>query len=615
MGFLSGDKNSYDSLSRSGRNKRGSLKGVLLLAIFLAVVGGASVKGIEVYRFSRLLSKARSHLDEGHLDQAQRSLNLALAESPQSPVIYEGLAIVALEEGNFNKAKERLALALSFGSRPNRKFSLVQIAEDYIDKGQYKESEMLFEQANRIRPNKIDILEGLGLCYQARGYLPGAIAQFRTALDLRPDSKKLQGLLDQAHLEDDKTNIDYMFDRNGKVLARWKLRSSSGRRSIFPAGPALAHVLGWSYPSNDKLKRGQKGIEGAFQGQFPGNKLYLTIDVRLQNIVYKALGNYVGAIVALKPSTGEILAMISQPTFAPAKISDPSEYKRYQENPFKPFQHRAIESVYDGGSISKIVTAASVINRNLDLSGIFPVRCRKYNTVASEPVNDWMAHKTVSSLSKAFVHSCNYGFARVGQVLGYDGLLDMFNTMAFNRDIPMVPKSMVVTPSTALTSHPSVAQLARAAAGLGDATRISPLHAALIAAAIANDGEMIFPRLVRELKNIRGDVIESYPGERSIRIMKSSTAEELTKMMVKAVISGTGRRAAVKNVAVAGKTATAGYRDDIFGRFHAWFLCFAPAKKPEIAIAVFLEHGGTGKDQAAPVAREVLRKFFALESK
>ena len=138
---------------------------------------------------------------------------------------------------------------------------------------------------------------------------------------------------------------------------------------------------------------------------------------------------------------------------------------------------------------------------------------------------------------------------------------------------------------------------------------------ALIAAAIANDGEMIFPRLVRELKNIRGDVIESYPGERSIRIMKSSTAEELTKMMVKAVVSGTGRRAAVKNVAVAGKTATAGYRDDIFGRFHAWFLCFAPANKPEIAIAVFLEHGGTGKDQAAPVAREILRKFFAIEQR
>jgi len=606
-------RNPYEALSRPGRRKRSSLRGVLLLAVFLAVVGGTMYKGVEAFQFSRRLSKARSHLDAGRLDEAQRTLSLALMESPRSPVVYEGLAVVALEEGNFKKAKERLTLALRYGSRPNRKFPLRDLANRYVDQGQYEKAALLLQQANRIKPNQPEVLEILGLTFQARGQINTAIAHFRKALDIKPESKTTQHFLDQAHLEQDKNNINYIFDRAGRVLARWRIMGRKERRFIYPAGPPLAHVLGWNFSSDDPSKRGKQGIEGAYDGQFPGNKLYLTIDLRLQQIIYGALGHYIGSIVALRPSTGEILAMLSQPTFAPGKISDPKEYKQYRQNQFKPLTHRAIERAYDGGSISKIVTAASVIEKELDLGDIFPVRCRKYNTVASEPVNDWKAHRTVSTLSKAFVESCNYAFARVGQTLGYDGLLDMFNAFGFNRKIPLVPEFMVLSPSPALATHITVGQLARSAAGLGDAMRITPLHAALIAATVANEGKMMFPSLVRELKNIRGGVIQTYNPKRSIQVMESQTAHAVRDMMVKSVTSGTGRKANLREVQVAGKTATAGFRDEIFGKYHAWFLCFAPAKKPEIALAVFLEHGGTGKDHAAPIARKILKKFFALD--
>jgi peptidoglycan glycosyltransferase len=169
---------------------------------------------------------------------------------------------------------------------------------------------------------------------------------------------------------------------------------------------------------------------------------------------------------------------------------------------------------------------------------------------------------------------------------------------------------MGVSPKLGLSRY----ELAQAATGLGKSFRITPFNAAMIASAIANDGVLMSPYLVDKLTNINGKVLEENKPQVYSNAISRQTAQLLTTMMLNDVERGIGVKARVKGVKVAGKTGTSGSRDP---NFHAWFICFAPADNPKIALAILAENGGTGKDVAAPIAKKVIEgitEFIDLNS-
>lgn len=418
--------------------------------------------------------------------------------------------------------------------------------------------------------------------------------EYEQALNLDPKNKKIQVLLEQAREERDRGSIYYIFDRNGVPLAlEWAKNGEKG----YPFGKEFAHIIGY-YDTNETNNRGSAGLEKVYQSYFPGNKLYLTLDSRIQRVLSKAMGWQKGAIVVLNPRTGEILGCVSQPTFTPEKIHE--GWWDYIGNKNTPLKDRALESLYEPGSIIKIVTSAAAVEKNLNLNTVFPLYCKGYTYIDGKIFYDWQKHKTIRSLEEAFDTSCNMAYAKLGSTLGEDTLFEFNNRFGFN-SLPKtinIPMSMGVSPKLGLTKY----ELAEAATGLGKDFRITPMNAALIASAIADDGVMMSPYMVDKLTNINGKVLEENKPQVYKNTISRQTAQFLTTMMVNDVERGIGVKARVKGIKIAGKTGTSGSRDP---NFHAWFICFAPAQNPKIAMAILAENGGTGKDVAAPIAHKV----------
>lgn len=228
-------------------------------------------------------------------------------------------------------------------------------------------------------------------------------------------------------------------------------------------------------------------------------------------------------------------------------------------------------------------------------------------TIDGKIFMDWKKHKLIHSLAEAFDASCNMGFARLGFALGEDTLFEFNNRFGFNA-VPKtieLPVTASVSPKLGLSRY----ELAETATGLGPTFRITPLNAAMMASAIANDGVMMSPYLTDKLTNINGKVLlENKPVVYKNTISRQ-TAQFLTTLMLNDVERGIGVKARIQGIKIAGKTGTSGSRDP---NFHAWFICFAPVENPKVAIAIVAENGGTGKDVAAPIARKVFEGIMDI---
>ena len=353
-------------------------------------------------------------------------------------------------------------------------------------------------------------------------------------------------------------------------------------------------------------------------GKVPsGASIELTINAKAQQAADKALGRQRGAVVALDPRTGAILAMVSHPQYDPGKLSSHNlgaverAWKSLDADPGRPSVNRAIAGdLYPPGSTFKLVTAAAALS-----SGKFteesqipgPAALDLPQTTATLPTDDHLpcgpGNKT--SLTHALEISCNSAFGWLGLQLGADQLRAQAAKFGFG-DALRVP--MQVTPSRipAQLDGPSTAQ---SAIGQRD-VRVTPLQMAMVSAAIANKGTVMRPYLVLDTRRSDLDIIDkTEPGELS-QAVSPDVAAALTRMMVTVVKSGTGTAAQIRGVTVAGKTGTAQTRP---GKPpHAWFTAFAPADNPTIAVAVVVEDGGIAGNEAfggkvaAPIARKVI---------
>jgi len=347
-----------------------------------------------------------------------------------------------------------------------------------------------------------------------------------------------------------------------------------------------------------------------------GASLELTINPKAQQAADQALGNQRGAVVALDPSTGAILAMVSHPQYDPGSLSSHNldsvarAWKRLNANSGRPADNRAIAgNLYPPGSTFKLVTAAAALSSGKFSEGSQipgPATLDLPLTSTNLPTDD---HQPCgpggrTSLTHALEISCNSAFGWLGLELGGDALRAQAEKFGFGDSI-RVP--MRVSPS--IVPQLNAPQSAQAAIGQYE-VRVTPLQVAMVSAAIANKGVVMRPYLVKDTRSSNLDIIDQTQPAQLSEAVTPAVAAALTRMMVTVVKSGTGTPAQIPGITVAGKTGTAQHAKGAAP--HAWFTAFAPAQDPRIAVAVVVEDGGNagseafGGKVAAPIARKVI---------
>jgi peptidoglycan glycosyltransferase len=457
-----------------------------------------------------------------------------------------------------------------------------------------------------------------------------------------------------------------IFDAQGRLLASSRVVDGISRRTY--VDPAFTHLIGYA-----SLRFGTTGLERAWDDvlsgradpnplndlvndilarQPPPSDLTLTIDQRLQDFAAQQLGSDPGAIVALDPRSGAVLAMTSTPTFDPTPISgDPDTAaqakERIEAQPNNPLVARDRQGHYTPGSIMKVLTTAAA----LDSGAITPQTT--YHDQPRQETEGFVVdgfrvlehdlspvRPALWPLSEALQVSSNIFFAHVGLDVGAERYLDYARRFGFCAGQAIGPPSRTLAVAPSYVTTPAEgdcapfsdrAELAQAAFGQGR-VGVTPFQMALMAATIANDGVLPTPFVVRDVRAhaarpARGpsdEVLETYPPADGTRVVSSRTAAEVRSAMVDAVQGELGRLYAgagsvanygISGVMTAGKTGTAELGPDVAP--HSWFIGFVPAQgsaTPAIAIAVIVESGGSGSGRAAPIGGAVMAEWLRLQA-
>jgi len=416
-----------------------------------------------------------------------------------------------------------------------------------------------------------------------------------------------------------------------RVAGRGATKGSNGdtiwtRR--YPRGTFLAHVIGY-----DTRGRSRAGVEramndaltgstrdlGAVVGlldgdeQAIGDDVRLTIDSDAQKIAEQQLGNQRGAVVALEPKTGRVLVMASAPTYTPADIEN--NYGAVKDRRDSPLFNRATQAGYAPGSTFKLVTAAAALE-----NGVAPDRRFKGGTSYATPGQDVKNFAgeiapANHTFTEALTNSYNTTFAELGDELGANGLREQMDKFGFYSTPPLrgmpgreLRASGLSGPDGKPLPEATPVDAARVAIGQERLT-VSPLQMALVTAGIANDGIVMKPSLIERVSRPKGGEVQGLDTEEWKRAMSAANARVLGRMMGNVVDEGTGQAARIQGIDVAGKTGTA----DFGGKNLVWFVAFAPANDPKVAIAVAIEDqpsGVSGGVVAAPIAKQVLEALL-----
>ena len=363
-----------------------------------------------------------------------------------------------------------------------------------------------------------------------------------------------------------------------------------------------------------------------------GHDLYLTLDLRLQKAAEEALGEESGAIVALDPNTGEILAMVSHPAFDPNQLSrglSSSTWESISKDPGHPLSNRAMQGQYPPGSIFKLVVATTALETGT-IDPDFEVTCKGGLRFGGRLYRDWkrQGHGVVN-LYSSIVHSCDVFYYQLGRMIGIDPIAHYSFLFGLGRPtgIELVSEKAGFIPTTEWKQrvrqepwYPG--ESLSAAIGQGFIT-VTPLQMGSLVSFVANSGMRFEPRLIKALReNVTGRLFD-FPSNRLASIPVQPKTFEILREALAGVVQdpkGTGRGAYSRRVTIGGKTGTAQVialnreidPEDIprEHKDHAWFIAFAPVEDPQIAVVVLVEHGGMGGRVAAPRAKKVIEEFF-----
>jgi len=410
-----------------------------------------------------------------------------------------------------------------------------------------------------------------------------------------------------------------IYDRDMTALTKSKRINQDTQTRNYTYGPLFAHAIGYV-----DVKYGITGLERKYdseliyssikdnimnfikyKGKLPekvGNSIQTTLDYSVQKKAYDLLGNNKGSVVVLNPKTGEILAMVSKPSFDPNSLD--ADWKDINSNPAMPLINRATAGLYPPGSTFKVITAASALE---NISGIMNRTFEDNGKIVfndNESLSNYNGEVMGTlNFKGAFVHSSNVVFGTLGMELGNSKLKKTAEAFNFNADTPAdgVTIENSQFPSYGIFEQGNIAQSA-----IGQSSVLAtPMEMALVAGTIANDGVMMKPYIVSKVLSSSGDTLKTIEPAQIRQVVSSGTAATIKDFMRAVVTDGTGTNAAIPGIEVCGKTGTA---DNTEGsQPHSWFIGFAPYDNPQVAVAVIVENGGQGGGAAANIAAQVMK--------
>lgn len=424
---------------------------------------------------------------------------------------------------------------------------------------------------------------------------------------------------------------------DGTVLARSvgrKSRSTGNRvyERRYPKGADYVAPIGLS-----DVNLGQTGLERSqndwlsgkavklatavdrlIQGDQRGDDVYVTLEPRVQQAAIDGLAGRPGAVVAMEPSTGRILAMASVPGYDPNKAIEDPAYRGTLKDAAE--TNRTTQGAYSPGSVFKVVTAAAALDSG-KYTADTTVDGSNGQVFSGTPLNNYGgASPGDVSLRYALTHSINTAFGNVAEDLGAKTMQRYMTRFGFGKPPPLdYPDSQLRASGSRVGNRFVPATNGRvdiARLGIGqDKLQVTPLQMAMVASAVANDGTLMQPELVDRIVDADGRVQKRIKPREMGRVMKTGSARELQSMMGDVVNEGTGTASALEGIATGGKTGTAELGNPADGINDLWFIGFAPLRNPRVAVAVVVERtAGQGGVVAAPIAKQVMQAALSVDS-
>lgn len=406
-----------------------------------------------------------------------------------------------------------------------------------------------------------------------------------------------------------------IYDRNGEVLAYSKMED--GQKRIYPYKGRYAHLIGYNSVTYDKT-----GLEASFNKKLVGtnpvdeiaslftNKeevpkganLYLTIDNKMTQLAEEMMKGQNGAVVAVNPKTGEVLCLYSNPTYDPNEESLKKEFPNMVKSEDAPFVARCTQGLYAPGSTFKIITAAAALEEgvaeDIEDNGSVVIDGYEIKNFGGKKLGN-------TDIKTGFAKSSNVMFASYGVKVGEKKLKEVAERFGIGEKIPFD----ITTNKSVFSYEDKMTDTDLAACGIGQGKLlVTPLHMALVAAAIANDGVIMQPYVVEKATFDGGRKVYSAQSKAWKTAVTEEVAEKIGEYMLECVNTGTGTGAKIDNISVAGKTGTA--ENEKEGKEHAWFVCYAPYENPQIAICVMQEYTGKTGSSCAPIAKELIKYYL-----
>jgi len=449
-------------------------------------------------------------------------------------------------------------------------------------------------------------------------------------------------VIQAGELRDQPDNLRTLYDeyshQRGQIIAGGQSLANSVETKddlkylrTYPKGPVYAPVTGFyssSYGSNgieraeDSILNGSDDsmafgrLSDMITGRTPsGGDVELTINPAMQEIAYQQLTSkgYQGSVVALNPKTGEILSMVNSPSYDPNPLAShdrnvaAEHWKAQEEATGSPMSNRAVSEIYPPGSTFKLITTAAALDSGYTPDSQVQTASSIMLPNSTTPLPNYGNKECKGgTLTEALAHSCNTAFAEIAGRVGADKLRETAAKFGFGQNLQM-PMTAAKSDLGPMSDPASLYQ-----SGIGQRdVRVTPLQNAMMAAAIANQGKLMKPQLVKSTRAPDMEVIDELHPEQLSQATSAGAARQIKDMMLKSeqYTKGSGK---ISGVDIASKTGTAQH-GDAADKPHGWYVAFAPAEDPKIAVAVIVENGGdegaeaTGGSIAAPIGREVIR--------
>jgi len=404
----------------------------------------------------------------------------------------------------------------------------------------------------------------------------------------------------------------------GDILATTTLDSEQNETRVYPYGEEFSHVVGFSthgrtgieaqanyYLITSSASITDKVVNDVAGNKNPGDSVYTTLNTKIQETAYKALGVYDGAIIVTEPSTGKILAMVSKPGFDPNTI-DQDWDTLTNDSTSGQLVNRVTQGLYPPGSTFKIVTALEYIRENENLNA-YGFNCNGRFTLGDSSIQCYHgSNHGYVNFQTSFAKSCNSSFANIGSGLDRVNFRKTLDDLMFNQKLPV--KFNYSQSSVHMDNDLGNEEIIQTAIGQGK-TQITPLHLNMITCAIANEGELMKPYVIDCVVNSSNTIIKQFHTSSNGNLISKYEADTLKSMMTQVVEAGTATFLKSASYTSAGKTGSAEYNSA--GDSHAWFTGFAPADDPKVCVTIIVEGAGSGGDYAVPMAKRLFDAYFS----